>query len=583
MSDEKTIEGLNHEQDYLYSVLNVHKAASTSEINERHRALSLIFHPDKQHDEGSKEVATRKFLEIQKAYQVLSDPFLREVYDILGEQGLAVKWNDGLRRKPKEELRDLLMSVERASREKKWRDQVHPRGRVECSIDASSLFGTYPGSAGDTLPVRLANRFEGVHLIASNLRHSIQKRLNEKTLLAVSTRVSKHEKQSGVMFVGTVRHQFSPRLSSELTATLLAPYAVKWSAEYEDHDNSVTLKTSFTPFGLKTLPSASLSLARRLFPRRYERGVLSLHVGQQPQLAFNVIFPSPFSFGTSDPLVRESAPPGSVPPSISGFAYGSIHKSLGIVFTSILPKIVGETGITLAELSLQLKLGFELGLEGLSWLLTGSWSNESAEISATAILNPVGVVLKVDLAYLEQRLSLPIILSQQYSLSVALWTVVIPSTTLVVGYHFVLKPRRRAQRLAHIRAARQALEEDSGARRERDAVVALLRDTAKRHTQNETVKGGLVIIEAIYAPIEKDDRINDLSQDVTIPLQALVRNSQLHIPGNQPKSGLQGFSDPAPFTLKTLRIRYLFNGLAHYAEISDNAPVVLPLAEHLVE
>jgi len=77
--------------------------------------------------------------------------------------------------------------------------------------------------------------------------------------------------------------------------------------------------------------------------------------------------------------------------------------------------------------------------------------------------------------------------------------------------------------------------------------------------------------------------INDLNEDVTVSLQALVRNSQLHIPGHHPKSGLQGFSDPAPFALKALRIRYLFNGREHYAEILDDAPIVLPLAEHLVE
>jgi hypothetical protein len=46
---------------------------------------------------------------------------------------------------------------------------------------------------------------------------------------------------------------------------------------------------------------------------------------------------------------------------------------------------------------------------------------------------------------------------------------------------------------------------------------------------------GLIILEAIYRPIEKDDRVSDLAQDVTIPVQALVRNSQLHIPGDQLK------------------------------------------------
>ena len=53
------------------AVLNVPRDASQAEINERHRALSLIFHPDKLHGEPPevKEVATEEFLEVQKAYQ----------------------------------------------------------------------------------------------------------------------------------------------------------------------------------------------------------------------------------------------------------------------------------------------------------------------------------------------------------------------------------------------------------------------------------------------------------------------------------------------------------------------------------
>ncbi|KAK2461004.1 hypothetical protein APHAL10511_006945 [Amanita phalloides] len=568
-------------KDRLYAVLNLHRAASQNEINERHRALSLIFHPDKQQDPRAKEIATRTFLEIQKAYQVLSDTFLREVYDTLGEQGLAYKWDESVRRKSKEELKEIFLGVERKTREKKLRDQIQPRGRLECSIDASSLFAPYQGSAKDTLPVRLAHRMEGIRMVTCNLRHSVQRRLDSKTVVAFTTRVSRDDKQGAALLFGAVRHQFSPRLSSEVVATLLAPHVFKWVTDYEDENNTLSMKTSFAPFMFGKSPSATLTFSRRLFPRRHARGVLNLHVARLPQLAFNVVLPSHFGSRTSS-TTDENAPPGSAPPSISGLAYGIYHRSIGIVFNSFLPKFVGEAGVTLTELSLQLKIGFELGLDGLSWAFTGSWSNESAEIMAATIWSPMAVVLKLDFAYLEQRFSLPIVLSQQHSPITALCTVVLPSTAMVIGYHFILKPRRRAARFEYIRAARRAHEEDLGAQRERDAVVALLRDAAKRHTHNETAKGGLIILEATYSPIEKEDRVNELTQDVTVPVQALVRNSQLHIPGDQSKSGLQGFVDPAPFTSKVLRIRYLFSGREHYAEIADSAPVVLPLAEHLV-
>lgn len=63
--------------EYLYSVLNVPTTASGNEIRERYRALSVIFHPDKQREERTKDTAAVEFLEIQKAYEILSDPFLR--------------------------------------------------------------------------------------------------------------------------------------------------------------------------------------------------------------------------------------------------------------------------------------------------------------------------------------------------------------------------------------------------------------------------------------------------------------------------------------------------------------------------
>jgi DnaJ-class molecular chaperone len=52
-------------------VLNLPKEASQEEIRERYRALSLIYHPDKQHDldSSTKATAEKRFLEVQKAYE----------------------------------------------------------------------------------------------------------------------------------------------------------------------------------------------------------------------------------------------------------------------------------------------------------------------------------------------------------------------------------------------------------------------------------------------------------------------------------------------------------------------------------
>ncbi|KAG1891854.1 uncharacterized protein F5891DRAFT_1197315 [Suillus fuscotomentosus] len=71
------------------SVLNVPTTASANEIRERYRALSVIFRPDKQSGERTRDTAAVEFLEIQKAYEVSSDPLIRldryvRIFDVGG-------------------------------------------------------------------------------------------------------------------------------------------------------------------------------------------------------------------------------------------------------------------------------------------------------------------------------------------------------------------------------------------------------------------------------------------------------------------------------------------------------------------
>ncbi len=72
--------------DY-YDVLGVSKDASDAEIKRAYRKQALEWHPDKHKD--NKEVAERRFKEINEAYQVLSDPEKRSAYDQFGHQAFA--------------------------------------------------------------------------------------------------------------------------------------------------------------------------------------------------------------------------------------------------------------------------------------------------------------------------------------------------------------------------------------------------------------------------------------------------------------------------------------------------------------
>lgn len=70
-------------RDY-YSVLNVARNASADDLKKAYRKLAMKYHPDK--NPGDKK-AEETFKEVSEAYEVLSDPKKREMYDQFGFAG----------------------------------------------------------------------------------------------------------------------------------------------------------------------------------------------------------------------------------------------------------------------------------------------------------------------------------------------------------------------------------------------------------------------------------------------------------------------------------------------------------------
>ena len=69
-----------------YQTLNVLPSADSTQIAAQFRILAFTLHPDKNKQNGQFALATFAFSEVCEAYEVLSTPELKEIYDKYGEE-----------------------------------------------------------------------------------------------------------------------------------------------------------------------------------------------------------------------------------------------------------------------------------------------------------------------------------------------------------------------------------------------------------------------------------------------------------------------------------------------------------------
>ncbi|HEX7114925.1 MAG TPA: molecular chaperone DnaJ [Steroidobacter sp.] len=74
-------------RDY-YKVLGVARTATEAEIKKAYRRLAMKYHPDRNPND---QEAEEKFKEAKEAYEVLTDPQKRAIYDQHGHEGLSAR------------------------------------------------------------------------------------------------------------------------------------------------------------------------------------------------------------------------------------------------------------------------------------------------------------------------------------------------------------------------------------------------------------------------------------------------------------------------------------------------------------
>ena len=113
-----------------YDILNISTDASASDIKKAYKKLALQYHPDKnRHNED----ASKKFQEISEAYDTLSNPHKKEIYDKFGKDGI----NDEMMGDP----RDIFEHFFGGGMQRERKMQIQPlQVPVSLSLD-ESYFG----------------------------------------------------------------------------------------------------------------------------------------------------------------------------------------------------------------------------------------------------------------------------------------------------------------------------------------------------------------------------------------------------------------------------------------------------------
>lgn len=160
------------EQKDLYAILGVPREASDEEIRKAYRHLARKYHPDVNPNDPKAE---ERFKETSFAYEIVSDPEKRKLYDEFGVAGLTERfdpekarayqrWSRGARRSPfsrtyfeEGDLGELFSQVFGTGRSPFGAEFGEPIPRRGAEVEGDVTVGFMDAVRGAEVRVRLAN------------------------------------------------------------------------------------------------------------------------------------------------------------------------------------------------------------------------------------------------------------------------------------------------------------------------------------------------------------------------------------------------------------------------------------------
>jgi len=620
----------------LYAILNVRPDAAEDEIRRAYRQLATTYHPDKAPDETLLADAALAFHQIQEAYEVLSDPLKRDIYDVYGLEGVRSGLELSIPGKSPEEMRK---EFETAQEKRKMEDvdaAVNFRGQYVFRVDATALISPYDSSLPRTPELKTVSMNSGIDIPIESSK-DWGPLSSESDTLHLGGFVYVRGDHGGGSFLAGYKRVYADYTTFELhgMAGLKTLLSAQTSVQLSPVAGA-TMAASWQPgkgVGLQIITSRQLGDATN--------GEVSWVVGP-----------------------REEA----------GMALALTHRPNDLTQVSGKIEVGAATGVTLRGArrigeDITARAGVKVGATGVECDIGASRRLSELSTAGLTVVTGLqkGVLLRVRYSRGGHLFEFPIQLSAALDPAVLIAAHILPPLAIYLVSEWLLKPLGKAieGKRATTERKKRAVEIQEAVR-QAAAAAQLMAPVATRKANKEKAKQGLVIALALYGEEEavltsassrlaqkaaeyakeKQERsINEaegeeeaqttsagamLSDeiipeerestappplpaappptpssletnnppttttatakeqeeieipaaviDVTLGLQYLVDSSTSTILLHQgySKSGLMGFCDPAPLSTKLLLVYYSYQGQAYMAKISDTEGVRLP-------
>ncbi|XP_054739909.1 dnaJ homolog subfamily C member 11 [Anastrepha obliqua] len=530
----------NELEENYYTFLNLPQDATGEQINAAYRKLSRIYHPDKHIDLESKKKAEQLFNRTKRAYEVLSDPHKRAIYDCVGQKGLRTDgWELVHRTKTPAEIREEYERLAQAAEERKLQQRTNPRGNITINVNATEIFTPYDET-----------QLPRVEVSSMSISQSIEAPINRKDTLSLGGNLySANGNGSGNFIICGRRLINKGWLEIDVGAGNGPLLGVKGGRTLS---SVLTLNggTSMNFREGRINPAIFSTLAVQL--DKHTVGSLTLNVSTQSSMTTQI-----------DSSTEKHA-------WTTSFVIGFPHIYLSAAYTR-----------KMIENELKLKLAAKLGTFGFlaEYGAEKKISKYSSVFAAVSLGIPSGVMLKFKIVRSNQSYIFPIHLSEEIVPAAVFYATVTPILAWFFIKKSILDPMRLERKNSEIEKKKRSNEQRlTRQRQEAYAAVELMQRTYERIVSEESSRGGLIITRATYGQFEDDNSnfLENASLDVTIPLQCLVKDSTL-ILYQSSKSELPGFYDPCIGEDKILKIEYLCRNQNNVAFVKDMDAVRLPL------